>query len=97
MSAERRPRATTKSEANGYALHDSSPPPAPPARKPTSQSNARPNPYSPEAKKRRVKLIAEINAGWSEESERALSILADRLEKRVESHPRHIGVGLKAG
>jgi hypothetical protein len=36
------------------------------------------NPYSPEAKERRTRLIKDINTGWSEESERGLSLIASR-------------------
>jgi len=32
--------------------------------------------YRPAARKRRARLITEINAGWSEKSERALSAIA---------------------
>ena len=38
--------------------------------------------WSPEVKRRREKLIAELNAGWSEESERALSVIAERFKSK---------------
>jgi len=35
------------------------------------------DPYSGESRKRRARRIAQINAGWSIESERAMEAIAD--------------------
>jgi hypothetical protein len=43
-----------------------------------SYSDSPANPYSTEAKQRRARLINDINTGWSEESERGLSLIANR-------------------
>jgi len=41
------------------------------------------DPNSPEVRQRRQRLIKEINAGWSQESERALSGIASQyIQKR---------------
>jgi len=44
------------------------------------------DPYSPEVKQRRERLIKEINAGWSEESDRALSAIATRYTRNADTH-----------
>jgi hypothetical protein len=57
------------------ALHESFASVASPARKTSSW----PDLSSLEAKERRAKLIAEINSGWSEESECGMSTIAEQF------------------
>ena len=64
-------------ETDGF-LHESFSAAPTPEAKGLSYSDNPVNPYSPEAKQRRARLIKEINAGWSEESERGLSLIANR-------------------
>ncbi len=60
-------------------LHDSATSAYAEAPKSPADGSLDANLWSPEGKKRRAKLIAEINAGWSEASEQALSVVAERF------------------
>ena len=61
------------------ALHESFETTAVPTRRRPAAARAQASHASPEAKRRRAKLLAELNAGWSEESERALSLIASHF------------------
>ena len=61
------------------ALHESFPSVAVPAAKGPVSLDAHSYHWSPEAKARRAKLLADLNEGWSEKSERALSVVAERF------------------
>lgn len=71
-------RDSSNGDATG-ALHESLAPAAGPAEKVSSFSGGNPDPLSREAKERRGTLIAKINAGWSEEAERALFAVAEQF------------------
>jgi len=67
-------RVSSKDAPEAQALHESFTPIAGTAAK----GSVRPDIFSTNARQRRAKLIAQINASWSEKSERALSVIAEQ-------------------